>query len=70
MEICRESGDIFVVRLPVIYITIFLEVCLRLRTALPPLCADCLEILKPQPPGPQYPVQACSGKALPLPQTT
>jgi hypothetical protein len=51
MEICRESDDIFVVRLPVIYITIFLEVCLRLRTTLPPSCADCLEILKLQPAG-------------------
>jgi hypothetical protein len=32
-------------------------------TTLPPLCADCLEILEPQPPGTP---RACSGKALPL----
>ena len=26
--------------------------------------ADCLELLEPQPPEPQGPVQACSGKAF------
>jgi hypothetical protein len=35
-------------------------------TTLPPSCADCLEILEPQPSGTEGHVQACSGKALPL----
>jgi hypothetical protein len=39
--------------------------CLRLTT-LPHSCADCLEILKPQPPGTLRPGQASNGIALPL----
>jgi hypothetical protein len=36
-------------------------------TNVPPSCADCLEIWKPQPPGtPSGPVQACNGIALSL----
>ena len=36
-------------------------------TTLPPSCAKCLEILKPQPPGTtSCPVQACDGIALPF----
>jgi hypothetical protein len=31
---------------------------------LPPSCADCLEIWKPQPPGPSGSVQACIEFAL------
>jgi len=37
--------------------------CLGLTT-LPPLCADCLEIWEPQPPGPSETVQACNGIAV------
>ena len=36
-------------------------------TTLPPLCADCLEIWEPQPPGALWDCQACNGIALPLP---
>jgi hypothetical protein len=36
------------------------------RAALPPSCADCLEIWEPQPPGTAGSVLACTGIALPL----
>jgi hypothetical protein len=36
-------------------------------TILPSSCADCLEIWKPQTPGPSGPLQASNGTALPLP---
>jgi hypothetical protein len=36
-------------------------------TILPPSCADFLEIWEPQLPGTSWPVQACTGIALPLP---
>ena len=39
--------------------------CVRL-TSLPPLCADCLEIWEPQPPGTLGSVQTCNGIALPV----
>jgi len=37
--------------------------CIQLIT-LPPSCADCLEILEPQPPETSGPVQACNGIAF------